>query len=99
MKSKCLSVLIGLTLAFGVGGCATVETVSNFTNRSPKLYSGTRLDWTALTEDELRLRVYKETLGVDPPGRPGADLVFSFLLDTLILPVTVPVALSEAIFD
>jgi uncharacterized protein YceK len=79
--------------------CATINTVSNFTNESPKVYSGTRLDKTAISEKKLRLMVYKEKFGIEPPKNPETDIFFSFILDTIILPVTVPIALYEIIFE
>lgn len=79
--------------------CATVDTVSSLTIDSPKLYSGTRLDWAAISEDDLRLRVYAEKFNVVPPVHPKSDLLFSFVLDTVVLPVTLPIALYEIIFE
>lgn len=99
MKLGSLSFVLLIFLSLSLNNCATVDTVSSFTNESPKLYSGTRLDWTATSEDELRLRLYEEKFGVLPPDYPRSDLFFSFILDTFVLPVTLPIAMYEIIFE
>jgi uncharacterized protein YceK len=63
------------------------------------LYSGTRLDLHASADHEDALRTYKEKYGLEPPTHPRLDLPFSFLFDTLILPIVVPVYLYQAVFD
>jgi uncharacterized protein YceK len=78
-------------------GCATLRTVPHFTLNTPKLYSGTRMDLDALRQ---RRDYILEKYNVDAPMRPGLDLPFTFLLDTVILfPVTLPIAIGEAVFE
>lgn len=81
-------------------GCATGRTVTRFSEGSPMLYSGTRLDIHAISADEPVLQMYKEKFGVEPPDHPKLDLPFSFLLDTLVLiPIVLPLALYDAVFE
>jgi uncharacterized protein YceK len=92
--------LISIVLLFWVMfsyGCATLRTVPHFTLDSPKLYSGTRMDVDAIKQNQaLVLRKYH----VEAPSYPALDLPFSFLLDTVILiPVTIPVAISVAVLE
>ncbi|WP_165917804.1 MULTISPECIES: YceK/YidQ family lipoprotein [Methylomonas] len=54
------------------------------------MYSGTRLDWAALENDNVTIRKFK----VEPPSYPLVDLPFSFALDSLFLPL----AISAEIF-
>jgi uncharacterized protein YceK len=49
------------------------------------LSNGTRLDWAALTKNEIALRQYK----VEPPSYPLVDLPLSFALDSMFLPLAV----------
>ncbi|MGZ8916382.1 MAG: YceK/YidQ family lipoprotein [Methylobacter sp.] len=49
------------------------------------IYSGTRLDWAALTKNEVALRKYK----IEPPRYPLVDLPLSFALDSMFLPLAV----------
>ena len=82
------------------GGCATLTTASHFTDDSPKIYSGARLDFHASADHEDMLRVYKDKYGVEPPSYPTLDFPFSLLFDTLILlPIVLPVVLYQAAFD
>ena len=62
---------------------------------SPKVYSGTRLDLNAIkgtTADPGKI-------AIRPPEYPLADIAFSATLDTFILPVVLPVAAYELIFE
>jgi uncharacterized protein YceK len=76
-------------------GCATYRTISEAVPGSPKVFSGTRLDINAIAGNEIGIRKFK----VAPPPYPLVDLPFSLLLDTLILPLTLPVATSELLFE
>ena len=81
-------------------GCATLTTASHFTNESPMIYSGTRLDMHASAHDEKVLQDYKDKYGIEPPAHPKLDLPFSLLLDTIILvPIVLPVVAYHAVFD
>lgn len=91
----CVLVLLLLT-----SGCATGRTMMHFSDETPIVYSGTRLDVNALSGDTHILQVYREKYGLEPPAHPRLDLPFSFLLDTLLLvPVVLPLALYSAVFD
>ncbi len=81
--------------AFGSAGCATVRTVPSLASpEHPKIYSGTRLDLNAVSENEAALKKFN----AKAPEHPLIDLPFSALLDTLLLPVTLSVATYELIF-
>jgi uncharacterized protein YceK len=98
MMTKTLSVFTVLLLL--VAGCATGRTVTHFSEESPLLYSGTRLDIHAISQNESILQMYKEKFGVEPPAHPKLDLPISFLLDTLVLiPIALPLALYNAVFE
>ena len=72
-------------------GCATYRTISTAEQGSPKVFSGARLDVSAILGDEFALRKFK----ADPPRYPLVDLPFSIALDTAILPLTVRAATGE----
>jgi uncharacterized protein YceK len=61
----------------------------------PRIYSGTRLDYNAMTEDEERLKKFK----AGAPEYPLIDFPVSFILETLIFPTTFPVATYEFLFE
>jgi uncharacterized protein YceK len=90
--------LVMLTVALiglNVTGCATYRTVSAAEPGTPKLFSGTRLDLKAVAGDESGFGKYRAT----PPTYPWIDLPLSAFLDTLILPLTFPVATYEFLFE
>ena|SRR5581483_11717670 len=88
-----LSLLFALLL--GLSGCGTIRMMpSGGSARAPKIYSGTRLDLHAISGSREPLKRF----GATPPEYPWIDLPFSLLLDTLILPVTFPVASYEFLF-
>ena len=97
-RCRMVKIIIIAVAWLSLNGCATIETASNFTIDSPKIYSGTRLNNTAITKNHIRLRVYQEKFNVEPPENPEADLFFSFLFDTIILPVTASATLFEVLF-
>lgn len=74
-------------------GCATFKTLETDLplTRRTYIYSGTRLDWSAITRNEPALRRIK----VDPPDYPWVDLPFSMALDTVFLPLAVVAAVFE----
>jgi uncharacterized protein YceK len=84
-----------LALCALLTGCATFNTISNAGINTPKVYSGTRLNAAALRDDDDRLRRFPAA----PPRHPAADLPLSLVLDTALLPMTVPVALYEVLFE
>ena len=82
-------------LAFGLYGCATIRTMPSLaTPEHPKIYSGARLDFHAITGHEESLKRFK----AEPPEHPLIDFPFSAILDTVILPVTFSVASYEFLF-
>ena len=72
-------------------GCATYRTISTAEQGGPKVFSGTRLDVSAIRGDEVALRKFK----ADPPRYPLVDLPFSIGFDMAILGLTLPVATGE----
>jgi uncharacterized protein YceK len=82
-------------MALGLTGCATIRTMPTLASYgSTKVYSGTRLDFSAVTGNTAGLARFK----VKPPEHPLIDIAFSATLDTIILPVTLPVATYEVVF-
>jgi len=71
----------------GLSGCATFKTLDTDLPLNERLfvYSGTRLDWAAVTGDEIALKKYK----IEPPEYPLVDLPLSFALDSMFLPLAV----------
>jgi len=92
---KIASGFLLLVALFAATGCATYTTLSASSIGSPKVYSGTRLDIHAIAGDAAELRKFK----VAPPVHPKVDLPFSFLLDTIMFPLTLPAATYEFVFE
>jgi uncharacterized protein YceK len=86
--------VVVLLLSFS-NGCATCRTISTAEQGSPKVFSGTRLDVSAIRGDEIALRKFK----ADPPRYPLVDLPFSIGFDTAILPLTVRAATGELLSE
>ena len=73
----------------GLSGCATFKSI-NVAAHLPLyertlIYSGTRLDWAAITKNDAAISKLKAT----PPSYPLVDLPFSFSLDSILLPLSV----------
>ncbi len=70
-----------------LSGCATFKTLDADLPLVERvfIYSGTRLDWAAITRNDVALRKYK----VAPPSYPLVDLPLSFTMDSLFLPLAV----------
>lgn len=71
-----------------LSGCATFTTLNDTELPLPErtfIYSGTRLDWAALTDNEVALNKFD----VAPPSYPLLDIPLSFALDSLFLPLSV----------
>jgi uncharacterized protein YceK len=93
--SRTVFPLLLIFFVIGSASCATVRTVPSLaTPEQPKIYSGTRLDLHAISKNEEALKKFD----AKSPEHPLIDLPFSALLDTLLLPVTFPVACYELIF-
>jgi len=75
-------------------GCATFRTISTAEQGSPKVFSGARLDVSAILGDEVALRKFK----ADPPRYPLVDLPLSIGFDIVVLRLTVPIATGELLF-
>lgn len=86
--------LVCLVAALWVSGCATVTSIDSAEHGTPLVYSGTRLNLSAIADDERGLRKFK-TL---PPGYPWIDLPFSLVADTFMLPLSFGVATYEWLF-
>lgn len=94
-QSSRLFLVVIIILAFNLSGCATIRAMPSLsTYKSPKIYSGTRLDLHGIMTNERGLKRF----GMEPTEYPLLDLPFSFVLDTAILPTTYPVAAYEFIF-
>ena len=92
---RTMFLLILVALAFGLDGCATIRTMPSLaTPEHPKIYSGARLDFNAITNNEWALKKFK----AGPPEHPLIDFPFSVVLDTVILPITFSVASWEFLF-
>lgn len=84
-----------IVLAVWATGCGTLRTMPSLGSYgAPKIYSGTRLDFHAMRGNESRLKEFSAS----PPEYPFIDIPFSLFLDTIILPVTVPVVCYELVF-
>ncbi|PYV30016.1 MAG: YceK/YidQ family lipoprotein [Betaproteobacteria bacterium] len=89
--ARCVSIVPAVVLLLSSSGCATYRTISKAEQGSPKVFSGTRLDVSAILGDESALRKFK----ADPPRYPLVDLPFSIGFDMAILGLTLPVATGE----
>ncbi|MFA5983336.1 MAG: YceK/YidQ family lipoprotein [Methylococcaceae bacterium] len=70
-----------------LSGCATFTALNADSPlyESVFIYSGTRLDWAAINQNEITLKKFK----VEPPRFPRLDLPLSFTLDTMLLPASI----------
>jgi uncharacterized protein YceK len=73
----------------GLFGCATFKSLDVAAHlplhERILIYSGTRLDWAAITKNDIALSKLKAA----PPSYPLVDLPFSFALDSIFSPLTV----------
>jgi uncharacterized protein YceK len=79
-------VIYGICI-IGLSGCATFKSLDAHPPlyQSIFIYSGTRLDWAAITKNDVALRKAKVT----PPRYSFIDLPLSFALDSIFLPMTI----------
>ncbi len=90
--SKVLAIIIVIsTFVLLSNGCATYRTISAVTYGSPRVYSGTRLNINAISDNHVALKKFD----VAPPEHPGLDLPASFVFDTVMLPLTLASASFE----
>lgn len=90
--TACLAMIL---LAGASTGCATYRTISAAEPGSPKVFSGTRLDINAIAGDAVGIRKSRAA----PPSYPLVDLPLSVVADTVLLPLTLPVATYELVFE
>ena len=71
----------------GLSGCATFKTLDAKIPLDQRIfvYSGTRLDWASLANNDAALRKFK----VAPPRYSLVDLPLSFALDSVFLPLAI----------
>jgi uncharacterized protein YceK len=93
--TRSLAALTATLMLAATTGCATYRTISQAEAGSAKVFSGTRLNIHALEGQSTPTRRFRASA----PPYPGADLPFSFLADILLLPLTMPVALYEFVFE
>jgi uncharacterized protein YceK len=86
-KLICVAIII-----IGLSSCATFKSLNAEVPLYERvfIYSGTRLDWAALENDNVTVRKFK----TEPPIYPLVDLPFSFAMDSVFLPL----AISAEIF-
>ena len=86
------NIAIGAICIIGLSGCATFKSLNAEVPLYERVfvYSGTRLNWAALENDEVTIRKFK----TEPPSYPLVDLPFSFAMDSVFLPL----AISAEIF-
>ncbi|MCX7096574.1 MAG: YceK/YidQ family lipoprotein [Methylococcales bacterium] len=79
--------IYGSLCILGLSSCATFKTLDAHLPLEQRMfvYSGTRLDWAAIVENDAALRKFK----VSPPTYPVIDLPLSFALDTIFFPLAV----------
>ncbi|PPD32255.1 MAG: YceK/YidQ family lipoprotein [Methylomonas sp.] len=79
--------VLGALCIIAQSGCATFKSLDADVPLAQRIfiYSGTRLDWAALENNDVAIRKFNTT----PPSLPLIDLPFSFALDTLFLPLAV----------
>ncbi len=85
-------IVCGAICTLVLSGCATFKSLNAEVPLYERVfvYSGTRLDWAGLENDDVTIRKFK----AEPPSYPLVDLPFSFALDSLFLPL----AISAEIF-
>ena len=81
---------VALACVVASSGCATVSTIQRADEHTVKVFSGTRQDLRAIGGETAENARYRSP----PPPYPLLDLPFSFALDVLMLPLTLPAAVS-----
>jgi uncharacterized protein YceK len=74
-----------------VTSCSTYKTLNSATLDSPVVFSGTRLNMCAISQDKVAMQKFN----TKPVEYPYVDLPASFLLDFLMFPLTVSAAISN----
>jgi len=80
-------IVVGGICLIGLPGCATFKTLDADLPLAQRMfiYSGSRLDWAAIANNEVTLK----KMIVEPPRYPFVDLPLSLAMDTLFLPLAV----------
>ena len=81
------------TFVVATSGCATVTTIQTADPKTAKIFSGTRQDLRAIGGEIAENAKFR----APPPPYPILDLPFSFMLDIVMLPLTLPAAVSRSI--
>jgi uncharacterized protein YceK len=79
-----------------LSACSTVNTLSHSEQGSPRVFSGTRLNIAAMSDDADSLANFA-AYDMRPVEYPFFDLPFSLAADLVLLPVTVGVSVSCAV--
>lgn len=79
-----------LTCVLASSGCATVTTIQRADTSNVKVFSGTRQDLRAIGGETAENGRYR----APPPPYSLLDLPFSFALDIIMLPLTLPAAIA-----
>lgn len=90
MNKRLSRLVLALSLALTLSGCATVRTLDAAKPDAPVVYAGTRLNLYALQGGCCAI----ERFGAQAPAYPAADLPVSALLDTLLLPLSLATAMG-----
>ena len=85
-----VALVVALQVVVALSGCATVSTIQRADEHTVKVFSGTRQDLRAIGGETAENARYR----APPPPYPLLDLPFSFALDVLVLPLTLPAAVS-----
>jgi uncharacterized protein YceK len=81
------NIVFGAFCTIGLSGCATFKSLNADVPLFERVfvYSGTRLNWAGLENDDATIRKFK----TKPPSLPLVDLPFSFALDSVFLPLSI----------
>lgn len=89
-----LSIFIAASMMLNTG-CASYTTLNEGKRGTAKVYSGTRLDIKALNGDMLPTRKFPAA----PPEYPALDLPLSFVMDSVLFPVTLSAVIFESFLE
>jgi uncharacterized protein YceK len=89
-RMRAVACAVALACVVASSGCATVSTIQRADEHTVKVFSGTRQDLRAIGGETAENARYRSP----PPPYPLLDLPFSFAFDVLMLPLTLPAAVS-----
>lgn len=89
-----VAVLIASCVALICSGCATYRTVEKLEPGSPTFFSGTRLDYAALSGNKVAILKHH----VEPPKYPLIDLPFSFVADIFASSGALPITMYDEMY-